>query len=455
MKNKIKNIFAILFTSAVFFGCVNDSFETPTNPECVVPNLVKTKEVADIYNLANITGNTSVKYTADDIIEAIVTSSDEGGNFFKTMSFMSVDGTRGFSMSIDDYSLYTKKLQPGKKVFIKLKDLYYSLPTGFARGLVLGAKPTSVQNVDRIPALDYGKSIIPTCTVVDEETIVKKITLTQASNDALLNSLVEIDNVQFQSDCGTYSKKDFDTSLKLVSGSNTLDLRTSRFANFAGEFTPSGNGKIRGILTKYGNGYQLVLRNSRDVKFINPRVGVIPPVALGGSSLQYLGLFTENFETFAVTSTGFTTPKYINLNVVGNRYWDVKSFSNNEYLQMSAFNAGCTKAHFIIPVDMTAANGISFKSKDGYFDGQPLKIYYSTDLIPNGNINQATLVNITDKFTLANGLPTTATSYATSFTNSGTYAIPASVTGNGYFIFEYDGTNGATTTIQLDDIVIN
>ena len=76
-------------------------------------------------------------------------------------------------------------------------------------------------------------------------------------------------------------------------------------------------------------------------------------------------------------------------------------------------------------------------------------------MIPNGNINQATLVNITDKFTLANGLPTTATSYATSFTNSGTYAIPASVTGNGYFIFEYDGTNGATTTIQIDDIVIN
>ena len=114
-----------------------------------------------------------------------------------------------------------------------------------------------------------------------------------------------------------------------------------------------------------------------------------------------------------------------------------------------------TKAHFIIPVYMTTANGISFKSKDGYFDGQPLKIYYSTDFIPGDYINQATLVNITDKFILANGFPTTTNSYASNFTNSGTYAIPASITGNGYFIFEYDGTNGATTTIQIDDIVIN
>lgn len=451
MKNKIKNILSIMVVSAFFSSCVNDTFDTPTF-ECVSPTLVKTKEVQDIYNLAAITGNSSVKYTADDIIEAIVTSSDEGGNFFKTVSFISVDGLRGFSMSIDDYNLYTKKLQPGKKVYIKLKDLYYSLPSGFARGLVLGSAPTSVQNVDRIPALEYGKSLIPTCSVVDEEVLVKKITLAQANNDALLNALVEIDNVQFQSECATYSKKDFDTSLKIQSGSTLLDVRTSRFASFAGNSVPSGNGKIRGVLTKYGTAYQLVLRNERDVKMTNPRVGVLLPTPLGGSAITYGSNFTENFEPYAVTTAGSAMPKNLNINKIGNRYWDIKLFSANKYAQMSAFNAGCAKALLLVPANMTTANGISFKTKDGFFDGQPLHVYYTTNFTPGGNLDQATLVEITSNFALAGG---TTTGYATNFTLSGQYSLPAEVTGNGFFIFEYDGTTSITTTMQIDDIVIN
>ena len=49
----------------------------------------------------------------------------------------------------------------------------------------------------------------------------------------------------------------------------------------------------------------------------------------------------------------------------------------------------------------------------------------------------------------------TTSGYASSFVNSGAYLIPPSLTGNGYFIFEYDGTNGITTTIQIDDINVN
>jgi hypothetical protein len=35
--------------------------------------------------------------------------------------------------------------------------------------------------------------------------------------------------------------------------------------------------------------------------------------------------------------------------------------------------------------------------------------------------------------------------------------IPAGVTGNGFFVFEYvgNGAGGITTTMQIDDIVIN
>ena len=133
-------------------------------------------------------------------------------------------------------------------------------------------------------------------------------------------------------------------------------------------------------------------------------------------------------------------------------------FNGSKYLQTSAFNNGCSKVYFIVPVNFTLANGFSFKTKDGFNDGNPLKVYYSNNYIPGGNITQASLTDITSNFIIADGknsIPSTSTGYAANFTNSGTYSIPTSLTGNGYFIFEYDGTTGNTTTIQLDDIVIN
>ena len=447
MKNKIKNIFIIIVSISLFSGCVNDTFDTPQE-NCVSPGLTKTKEVSDIYAVA--TGTTAT-YTADDIIEAYVISSDEGGNFYKSMYFQPVDGSKGFNLSVDEVNAYTKNFQPGKKVFLKLKSLAYANPTSYGRGLIFGAPPTEQYAVDRLSGLTYKNYLIPSCDVISEDAIVKHLTISQALSDTYLNTLVEIDDVQFKTDCATYSKKDFDTSLKITNGTTSLDVRTSRYANFAGNYVPSGRGKIRGVLTKYGSTYQIILRTERDVKMTNPRITTIslPKV---GTSLQYLGAFTENFESYATSTTGTTFPKYINDAAIGTKYWDVVLFSSNKYIQVSAYNNGCTKAYLIVPVDMTAANGLSFKSKDGYNDGDPLKVYYSTNYIPGNSVSQTTLVDITGKFIISSG---NTSGYGSSFISSGTYAIPSTLTGNGYFIFEYDGTTGTTTTMQLDDIKVN
>lgn len=465
MKNKLKNIFIVLGTIGLLSGCVNDTFEAPLTAECVEPSLVKNKEVQDIYN---ISGNTPLLYgysTTDpnlglnDVIEAYVTSSDEGGNFFKTMSFIATDGTRGFSISIDDYNLYTKNLQPGTKVYLKLKGLYHSLPTGYARGLAFGSAPTTIPDrVERIPTLDYGKFLIPTCTKVNEDVFIKQITLAQANNDALINSLVEIDNVQFETEGGTYDSNTtdtYDSSIYITNGTNSLAVRTSRYANFSGYVTPSGKGKIRGVLTKYGNGFQLVLRTERDTKeMTGDRVDYSLPIV--GGSLQYTGTLAEPFTSYTVNGSAF--PKYINDPAIGSRVWQVKQFGTpaNKYIQMSSFGgtAEANKAAFIVPVDFTAANTFSFKTLSGYDNGSPLKVYYSTDYVPGGNLASATLVDITSNFTIPNG---PASSYASSFTSSGAWSIPTSLTGNGYFIFVYNGNGngGVTTTMEVDDITIN
>jgi hypothetical protein len=103
------------------FSCINsDNYDAPElSGEC--SDLTATTTVQAI--AASATG-TVQQYTNEGIIEAYVTSSDEGGNFYKSISMVSVDGTKGFTMPIDAYNLYTK-FEPGRKVFINLKNRYF------------------------------------------------------------------------------------------------------------------------------------------------------------------------------------------------------------------------------------------------------------------------------------------------------------------------------------------
>ena len=454
MKNIFKNLIVLVLASTLFSSCVNDTFNTPVQENCVSPSLTKTKEVADLYATAT---NATQIYTDDDIIEAYVISSDEGGNFYKSMYFQPIDGSKGFNLSVDEVNAYTKNLQPGKRVFLRLKDLAYANPTGYGRGLIFGAPPTEIFAVDRLSGLSYKNFLIPTCDVVNEDDIVHHISLSQASSDTYLNTLVEIDDVQFSDETagGTYDTDrtdNYDSSIYITNdGANSLTVRTSRFANFAGLKVPTGKGTLRGILARYNSTYQIILRTERDVNMLNERLDFNLPI--GGTNIQYLSTFTEDFESYDTSSGGAIFPSYINDAFIGSRYWDVKSYSNNKYIQMTSYSSGgSNKTYLAIPVAFTPGNKLSFKSKDGYNKGDVLKVYYATNYVPGGDMSQATLVDITTSFTIASG---STSGYASNFTNSGDYVIPASLTGNGFFIFEYFGTSSITTTIQIDDIIVN
>jgi hypothetical protein len=71
------------------------------------------------------------QYKYDDVIEAYV-SSDEAGNFFKSISFQTLatatTPTTGFSVP-DASNLYIE-FRVGNKVYVKLKDLYTDLYFG-------------------------------------------------------------------------------------------------------------------------------------------------------------------------------------------------------------------------------------------------------------------------------------------------------------------------------------
>jgi hypothetical protein len=457
----MKNIKLIVTTVilATLTSCVNgDDYGVPDlSNECVT--IAKTKEVSDVTNIATAT---TVPYTTSetvvDYIEAYVTSSDEGGNFYKSISMMSLDGLKGFSMPVDNYNLYTE-FEPGRKVTIKLdKNRYFNKQHG---STVIGSSYNA--GVGRVSGVEYKNVILRSCTDVNENDIKKNLTIAAAKNDQYLNMLIEFDAVQFTD--ASLGKKYYDATLNSLGGAtnheisdqfgNKVILRVSEYATFASNAVPSQNGKIRGVMTKYNSDYQFMIRTLNDVNLTNNRLNIdlYPPI--GGTAIVYDATLNEPFTSYTTTNQQIF-PKYINDAAIGSRYWQRKVFGGNTYIQMSSFGGTpeANRSLFIVPVNMTAASTLSFKTKDGFNNGAVLKVYYTTNYVPGTQITGATLVDITSSFTIASG---TTTGYATNFTNSGTYNIPAGVTGNGFFVFEYvgNGSGGATTTMQIDDIVIN
>lgn len=436
----------LVLTTAVLaslVGCVNgDDYGTPDlSNDCVT--ITKTKEVSDVTNIATAT---AVQYTTDetltDYIEAYVTSSDEGGNFYKSISLMSLDGTKGFSMPVDNYNLYTE-FEPGRKVTVKLdKNRYFNKQYG---STVIGSSYEG--GVGRISGAEYKNVILRSCEEINENDIVKNLTISAAKNDQYLNMLIEFDAVQFTDI--SVGKKYYDASVNSIGGAtnhtitdvdgNTIIVRVSEYAVFANNTIPSLNGKIRGVLTKYNSDYQFMIRTINDVNLTNQRLNPV----------------IENFESFATNTAAF--PNYLNLKVLGTNDWFVGSFNGNKYLQARKGNStGATKIFFVMPYNFDMHTKVSFKTLYGYMSQTStpiMKVYYSTNF--NSANPTANLVDITSSFTFSNH---TGTGWASGFTNSGIHTFTG-MSGQGHIIFAYDVAATSTTNAetrpgaQIDNIL--
>lgn len=464
--NILKSCLLATAALGIFSACEND--DRYSNPEAECFTATPTKSVADIYALvpATIPSSTGIgaiiSYANDDIIEAYVTSSDEGGTFYKSVSFQTLDGSLAFSIPVDMYNTYNEYV-PGRKVYVNLKGRHINQTYG---SLLIGdlyndPDTPTIDQIGRLVPEEFRRVVKASCEKVDEDQLVQHLTITQALNDSNINKLIEFNNVQFEN---AAVNKTYYQATNEIGGATNINLideyghsiifRTSSFAKFASNKVPGGSGKVRGVLTKYRGDYQFLARTESDIQLTNDRleIDLNPPV--GGTNLTYTGTLLESFTPYAANLSVF--PAYINDPATGSRLWQVKTFGGNKYIQMSSFGgtAEQNRTLFIIPVDMAAASTFSFKTVSGFDNGSPLKVYYSMDYVPGSNVNNATLTDITSSFTIPNG-PTNG--YASAFTPSGNYAIPASLVGNGYFIFEYNGNGngGITTTMQIDDITIN
>ena len=432
----MKNI-KFLLTAALattLFSCVNtDNYGAPDlSGKCT--DLPVTKQVAAVKAMAT---STAQQYTNDDVIEAYVTSSDEGGNFYKSISMVSTDGVTGFTMPIDAYNLYTK-YEPGRKVFIKLKDRYIannSQTASFEIGNLYNAT-----QIGRVTGVEYEEVVKRGCDKVDENTLVNNISIAAAKNNANLHKLIEFSGVQFADE--SLGKKYFDPSLNNLGGAtnhiikdvagNSIIVRVSDFAGFAANSIPNGNGKIRGVLTKYGSDYQFMIRTLNDVKLTSPRV--VP-------------IFEEPFTT--------NFPNWVKKSVVGAQVWGTTTFGNPAPCAlMNGFSSGnqANEDWLISPAinlnNLTNAL-FTFETSTRYA-GPALTVWVSTNYDGSSAPNTATWTQITTA-----NFPVWTSGSFTSWTSSGAIDV-SSYVGNSNFriAFKYLSTTAAAASWEVDNVKV-
>lgn len=263
------SLFSILLLAGVV-SCVKKDFDEPPTggePVNVTPNIT----IADLKKL-HVTEGGFDKITEDLIIGGQVVMDDRSGNYYKTLVIQDASG--GIEIKFNDGYLYNQ-FPVGRTMYIYCKDLlltdYNGLPqlTGsliFENGVPSGVGLTELQVRNKVVKGPISDPPAP-----------KTVGVKQVS-DAMLSTLIKLENVQFvYCDAGrTYADAVTQYSLNRIledCSGNEIILRTSGFADFASARTPTGNGTLTGVLGKYGNDYQLYIRNQDDVSMTGNRCG--------------------------------------------------------------------------------------------------------------------------------------------------------------------------------------
>lgn len=438
-------IFKLIVTTSLLtalIGCVNgDDYNTPDlSGECV--NITATKSVQDIATLAN---STAQEYTTADFIEAYVTSSDEGGNFYKSLSLVSLDGTKGFTVPVDNYNLYTK-YEPGRKVTINMKNRHFHFDNQIA-SLEIGSlynnntpEIPSDDVVGRISGVEYENIINRSCTKVNEDTFIKRMSITEAKNNQYINMLIEFDAVQFSD--ASLGKKYYDPTINSFGGAtnhliadlygNTIIVRVSEYANFASQLISNKSGKIRGVLTKYNNDYQFMVRTINDIKLDQPRI-------------ELATIFEEPFTA--------NWNNWIKQSVTGAQNWSLSTTAGNpgSCATMNGFSGGNQNNEdwLISPAINLTNNTLAILRFENSrrFAGPAIEVFVSTNY-SSGAPSTATWTQLTG-FTL----DTNTGSHV--WTNSGGNDVSSFVGSSNFRVaFKYTSTTAGASAWQIDNVKI-
>ena len=288
---KIKFI-ALAFLALTLGSCMGDGYADPDLTEKVPAapygnNNLREKNVISIADLKTqfatiINSDNGYKQIEKDMmIKAVVTGNDVSGNIYNQVSVQDASGAIIIAINGSGLSGY---LPVGQEILVNLKGLYIGsykkLPQIGGVNTKLSDGSLGMGKIERAIWNEHFKILNPgeadASTVVPEEFDLTKLT-DAAYMDANVGKLMTLKKVKFASANGknVWAPDDTNTSLELIDAEtgkrinkNNLVVRNSGYSKFANEVVPQGVFDITGIFTRFGDTWQIVLRNTDDLKSV-------------------------------------------------------------------------------------------------------------------------------------------------------------------------------------------
>lgn len=376
------------------FGCVNSS-------DFQIPNLINEedliKETTDISALigAFIQSEGQVLNFDPDhsgVVSCYVISSDEAGNFYKTLVVQDrpENPESGLEIKIDLRSYFTK-YNVGRKIFLKIGGLSITQVKGkYTLGYL------SLGSIVDIPESLIDRHIKRSSETV--EIIPKRIQMEEIS-PSLLNCFVTLEEVQFtKSDLKKsfasepYDKYYGERLIEQCENKATTALYTSTFANYMSFELPQERFDIRAVLTSdtYKGDIVLILNNLENIQLLDesrcdPEFFHCPDDSFfdGGELIYY-----EDFEKLT-SSRDIEKSGWENVNVnFGNGRFRKRSANENTFLQISAYDSNEYVMEVWLvspPIDLEFSNNqyLTFDTRATYEEGLLLTAWLSTDYVDN------------------------------------------------------------------------
>jgi Family of unknown function (DUF5689)/Domain of unknown function (DUF5017) len=413
----MKKLFILISIVTVIMACNKE-------PDSPPENILNQANAVTIDTLrawqANVSPN-GLSISADYHVYGIITMDESDGNLYKNLYMQ--DHTAAIQIRMTSTSDYAV----GDSIRINLKGAYLSEYSGVIQ----------LDSIDpdlMIIRQSAGNVFMPQAMNMSDVTVADE------------GKLIIIDSVQFQLPelVNTYADNINQSSenrmLEECSG-NTIIVRTSGFANYAGQTVKQGNGSITAIVSRFGSELQLFVRSLDELTLDGTRCAG----QILNKDFDDDDIYSGGWTTFEVTGPATPTLAWVTSSAGG---------APSPFATFDNFDSGTnyTSENWLISpsLDLSSTSNPSLSFINAYnYSGDPLSLMISTNYSGTGDPNAAVWTDLTSLVTWDTNTSTWV------WTNSGAIDLSGYLQSGVFIAFRYTGNNSSGSTWEIDDIIIN
>ncbi|MCW3078078.1 MAG: putative lipoprotein precursor [Bacteroidetes bacterium] len=409
---------SFLFSILLFNSCKKKNDIPPTRD---LAN-GSTYSVTDLKNIATCSNACNHRFVNEAYFKGVVIADEVSGNFYKEIYVRDAQNTGGIHMT---FTVSGSNLFIGDSVRLNLKG--YDVNLNASSGML------------EIDSVNFERNVVKFASGANPQPRVISLSALSGTNSysSYFCDLVTITGVSF---LPPDTNKIFADPILQQSinhtiqdcGGNQVVVRTSNYALFAQEKTPTGFGSITGIATAYGTTNQMTIRTPSELnmKAVSPCYTYIK----------------KDFNDNSITSGGWNQVSVTGPVVT----WSTSTFGGAIFAKISGLvgTYQLSENWLISPaINLAgASNPILTFQTAAKFSGNPLEVWASTNYV-SGLPSTATWTQLSG-FNLGPITP------GYQWTASGLTSLSAFKNANTRIAFKYTSTTSGATTYEVDDVVV-